>query len=478
MSDLNDLDAAVSDYHATRYAIMKHTAVTSSRLPILDLQRGQDTSAEQVISRPPPPAAMQQLVVTSSRPSAVTASRTSGVSASGTNAVTSKTSAVFSSRPPLKLLKTGNEAHKTDKTAQDMSKVPCAGIQARKKTSTARTPNVTQLTSKTKSGPSPKVLLRLAQQIGQAFYGQEYEMDPLVMPNPSSPNSQCQTFGSTIVDSQYFKKEDIGRGHFGVVWRAVSKFNNDAVYAIKEISIAGTKDDHLKEKIEVEIDIVKRCDHKNIVKLIEHVYDLNKKTFYVVMELCINGDLSDKIKTEREAERTFPANLVKKWYTELIEAVQYLHKIKKIWHRDLKPSNIFLDQENSLKLGDFGVSKVLEYTSELASTYCGTRLYMAPEVLTCGGQYDSRADMFSVGVILYEVITLRRPFPKEQDIWNFIQDMGDYEHINPSDHPDLERQAPYLFDLIPRLLSKNPSGRPKAENCRSYWEYVGFPFSY
>ena len=185
------------------------------------------------------------------------------------------------------------------------------------------------------------------------------------------------------------------------------------------------------------------------------------------MELCINGDLSDTIKTEREAGRTFPANLVKKWYTELIEAVQYLHRIKKIWHRDLKPSNIFLDQENSLKLGDFGVSKVLEYTSELASTYCGTRLYMAPEVLTCGGQYDSRADMFSVGVILYEVITLRRPFPKEQDIWNFTQDRGDYEHINPSDHPDLERQAPYLFDLIPRLLSKNPSGRPKAENCRS-----------
>ena len=69
-------------------------------------------------------------------------------------------------------------------------------------------------------------------------------------------------------------------GHFGVVWRAVSKFNNDADYAMKEITIAGTKDDHLKEKLEVEIDIVKLCDHKNIVKLIEHFYDLNKKTFY------------------------------------------------------------------------------------------------------------------------------------------------------------------------------------------------------
>ena len=467
MSDLNDLDAAVSDYHATRYAIMKHTAVTSSRLPILVLQRGQDTSAAQVISRPPPPAAMQQLVVTSSRPSAVTASRIPGVSASGTNAVTSKTSAVFSSRPPLKLLKTGNEAHKTDKTAQDMSKVPCAGIQARKKTSTARTPNVTQLTSKTKSGPSPKVLLRLAQQIGQAIYGQEYEMDPLVMPNPSSPNSQCQTFGSTIVDSQYFKKEDIGRGHFGVVWRAVSKHSKFAnVYAIKEICIAGTKDNQLQDKIEGEIDIVKRLNHKNIVQFIEHFYDLNKKTFYVVMEFCINGDLSDAIKTKRDAGRTFPVNLVKKWYTELIQAVQYLHKIMKIWHRDLKPSNIFLNGENSLKLGDFGVSKVLEYSSELASTYCGTRLYMAPEVLTRGGQYNSRADMFSIGVILYEVITLRRPFPTEKHLWNYCNDNGDYEDINPIDHPDFARNAPYLLDLVPRLLSKNPSGRPKAEKCR------------
>ena len=288
----------------------------------------------------------------------------------------------------------------------------------------------------------------------------------LTMSNHSSPNSPCQTFGSTIVDSHYLKKEDIGRGHFGVVWRAVSKFFTSDVYAIKEICIAGTKDNQLQDKIEGEIDIVKRLNHKNIVQFIEHFYDLNKKTFYVVMEFCINGDLSDAIKTKRDAGRTFPVNLVKKWYTELIQAVQYLHKIMKIWHRDLKPSNIFLNGENSLKLGDFGVSKVLEYSSELASTYCGTRLYMAPEVLTRGGQYNSRADMFSIGVILYEVITLRRPFPTEKHLWNYCNDNGDYEDINPIDHPDFARHAPYLLDLVPRLLSKNPSGRPKAEKCR------------
>lgn len=96
--------------------------------------------------------------------------------------------------------------------------------------------------------------------------------------------------------------------------------------------------------------------------------------------------------------------------------LQHIHQ-KKVLHRDLKSQNIFLTSTNQVKIGDFGISKVLENTSDFAKTSLGTPYYLSPEI--CMGQkYDYKSDAWMVGCILYEMCTLRRPF--EGESWSIV----------------------------------------------------------
>lgn len=92
-------------------------------------------------------------------------------------------------------------------------------------------------------------------------------------------------------------------------------------------------------------------------------------------------------------------------------AVLTMHN-KNIFHRDIKPQNIFLQSNGVLKLGDFGISREIDPYNMKASTSCGTPYFMAPEV-ALGKPYDGKADVWAVGVILYELVTLRKPFESE-----------------------------------------------------------------
>ena len=92
----------------------------------------------------------------------------------------------------------------------------------------------------------------------------------------------------------------------------------------------------------------------------------------------------------------------------MTSGVCFIHK-KKIIHRDLKPANIFLTRDKKLKIGDFGIAKGLDKTSGLASTFVGTAIYIAPEIHG-GDKYNMMADMWSLGVIFFEIISLKKPF--------------------------------------------------------------------
>ena len=97
-----------------------------------------------------------------------------------------------------------------------------------------------------------------------------------------------------------------------------------------------------------------------------------------------------------------------RYLAEITVAVMFMHN-KHILHRDIKCHNIFISADGILKLGDFGISREIESTNAKLKTAAGTPYFMAPEVLK-GIPYDSKADMWSVGVILYELITLKKPF--------------------------------------------------------------------
>lgn len=122
------------------------------------------------------------------------------------------------------------------------------------------------------------------------------------------------------------------------------------------------------------------------------------------MQFCQDGDLYKKI---RNTKKKFPEKKIKNWMAQLIASIHYLHS-KKILHRDLKTQNIFLNKKR-LILGDFGISKTLENTKELANTYIGTPYYMSPELFNYK-PYSYKSDIWSLGCVLYEICNLKHAF--------------------------------------------------------------------
>ena len=100
---------------------------------------------------------------------------------------------------------------------------------------------------------------------------------------------------------------------------------------------------------------------------------------------------------------------VLKVFWQLTSALAYCHHDLHMLHRDLKPQNVFLAANGDVKLGDFGLAKVIEATLALAQTQCGTPLYMSPE-LCLGQEYNRAADVYATGCILYELMTLTAPW--------------------------------------------------------------------
>ena len=125
-------------------------------------------------------------------------------------------------------------------------------------------------------------------------------------------------------------------------------------------------------------------------------------------------------------------------------------KDNKIIHRDLKPANIFLNSFNILKIGDYGHAKSLSRTTQMAATQCGTLMYMAPELLD-GKEYSHGADIWAMGCIFYEIITLQQAFSSLRDIL-----LAKCKPLPKGLHPRTSR-------IVSQILVLDPSKRPSAD---------------
>lgn len=127
------------------------------------------------------------------------------------------------------------------------------------------------------------------------------------------------------------------------------------------------------------------------------------------MEFADGGDLTKKVKDQ--GGKYFSEVQILDWFTQLCLAIKHVHD-RKIIHRDLKCQNIFLTKDNRIKLGDFGIARILKKTMEKAKTMVGTPYYISPEIIQ-GKQYSLMTDIWSLGVVLYELCTLNPPFNAE-----------------------------------------------------------------
>ena len=212
---------------------------------------------------------------------------------------------------------------------------------------------------------------------------------------------------SQSLEKDYIINERLGKGGFGIVYKATHKRTKD-IRAIKFISRAKLNR-HTGRQLQHEIDILKHMDHPNIVKIFE--FSENKKGYFIVNEYISEGELFNEISKRKNFSEVDAAYIMK----QLIGAISYCHT-KHVIHRDLKPENVLIDSiedgQIHVKIIDFGYA-LLSPPEKIVNEKVGTIYYVAPEVLM--GNYTAKCDMWSLGVIMYVLLSGKAPFNGQSD---------------------------------------------------------------
>jgi serine/threonine protein kinase len=197
-------------------------------------------------------------------------------------------------------------------------------------------------------------------------------------------------------------ERDLGEGGFGVVKRARVKGTNQIV-AVKIIK--QNPGESIDESILKEVEIWKKFDHPNIVKYYNH-FEADHKLF-IIMEYIDGEDLSTLINRRQKSNLSFTEEFICQVLSQMVSALSYVHRLKVI-HRDIKLNNVLHSLNGQIKLVDFGISKISSSTSYQYSTLIGTPIYESPELIE--GQYSFPTDVWSLGVMLYVMMTFKFPF--------------------------------------------------------------------
>ena len=220
-----------------------------------------------------------------------------------------------------------------------------------------------------------------------------------------------KSINNYIYDNNY-----IGKGTFSKVYIGYKKDNLDYKYAIKKIY--KKSDPKYIKYVNLEIDIMNKLNHKNIIKLYETI-DTDKYVF-LILELC-ETDLYSYI-NNNEINEEDTKFIIK----QIIDAIKYIMD-NNIVHRDLKPHNILINTKTKvIKLCDFGFAKEFKDTL-LSDTICGSPLYMAPELLQ-NQKYNIKSDIWSIGIIMYEIVMRDHPF-KSNNISDLIHKINNNKPI-------------------------------------------------
>ncbi|KAL4917732.1 kinase-like domain-containing protein [Aspergillus aurantiobrunneus] len=275
---------------------------------------------------------------------------------------------------------------------------------------------------------------------------------------------------------KYEVLEKIGCGSFGII-RKVKRKNDGFILCRKEINYIKMSQKE-REQLTAEFNILSSLRHPNIVAYYHREHLKASQDLYLYMEYCGGGDLSMVIKNLKRTNKYAEEDFVWRILSQLVTALYRCHygtdpaevgsnlfgpatklsglKGKQaqmtILHRDLKPENIFLGSDNAVKLGDFGLSKLMN-SHDFASTYVGTPFYMSPEI--CAGEkYTLRSDIWAVGCIMYELCQREPPFNARTHI-QLVQKIREGRFAPLPDFYSSE-----LKSVIASCLRVNPDHRP------------------
>ncbi|XP_055985455.1 serine/threonine-protein kinase Nek11 isoform X3 [Sorex fumeus] len=226
-------------------------------------------------------------------------------------------------------------------------------------------------------------------------------------------SAAVSTDSKALIARRYVLQQKLGSGSFGIVYLVADKKAKpgEELKVLKEISV-GELNPNETVQATLEAQLLAKLDHPAIVKF--HASFVERENFCIITEYCEGRDLDCKIQEYKEAGKTFPESQILEWFIQLLLGVDYMHE-RRILHRDLKSKNIFL-KNNLLKIGDFGVSRLLMGSCDLATTLTGTPHYMSPEALKHQG-YDTKSDIWQRKIHLQTLRALsevQRMTPRER----------------------------------------------------------------
>lgn len=259
--------------------------------------------------------------------------------------------------------------------------------------------------------------------------------------------------------------ETIGQGAFACVKNAYLKVDPSVVIAVKFVHIPTCKKFGLTEKDVVGEIILhsKCCKHANILRVID--CNITRDHLWIAMEMADGGDLFDKI----EPDVGVDYEVAQFYFQQLVNAITYLHLECHIAHRDIKPENILLDKNGNLKLADFGLAsrfKRRDGTLRLSSDQRGSPQYMAPEVLMGVQYHPEKTDVWSVGVLVFVLLTgevpWELPIQTDENFEEFVRNEG---NITVGRWASIELRH---LNLLRKILQPDPSKRATVQDLRKH----------
>ncbi|KAJ8391441.1 hypothetical protein AAFF_G00089150 [Aldrovandia affinis] len=249
----------------------------------------------------------------------------------------------------------------------------------------------------------------------------------------------------TVSMDRYTVLKVIGEGSFGRALLVQPK-GSAGHSVLKEIRLPKTQCG--QESSRTEALLLSRMKHPNIVAYRES-FEADGH-LYIVMEYCTGGDLLQKMKQQKNT--LFSVEVILRWFAQMCLGAKHIHD-KRVLHRDLKSKNIFLTDNGTVKLGDFGSACILNSSRAYVYSYVGTPYYMSPEIWD-SKPYNNKSDVWSLGCVLYELCTLRHPF--QATSWKSL-----ILKVCRGAYPPLPNHLPYeLHYLIKQMFKTNPRDRP------------------